>query len=278
MFIADDFLYPAWEKLLRSLLNRGQEISPRQMVTKEVLAVGFRVNLGRHNILYHPTRALNYKFMTAEWLWIVSGSNDLEEIAKFNSELRKFSDDGVVLYGAYGPRLGAQLKWVRDRLLTDNSTRQAVATIWMPFERESKDIPCTVALQFLLRQDKLNLIVTMRSSDAWLGLPYDFFVFSQILNSMAGQLLCDVGFVQFNLGSSHLYDINLVQAQRIIDEGSRGYTFTSPRLTSSPPEALLDAFRNPNVPHNVNSLPWSIYANVLLSPRSDAIQYLTSHP
>lgn len=279
MYIAGEQFYPVWLELLENLIGNGRDSKPRGLPTYEIMGVSVRVHFSQGNILYHPVRNLNYKFMVAEWLWIMAGSNDLEEIAQYNSEMHRFSDEGTFLYGAYGPRLMHQIPWIVEKL-KEPHTRQAVATIWQPKEAVSKDVPCTVALQFLWRDGRVNLIVTMRSSDIWLGLPYDFFVFSQLLNCVCSQCgNSKPGFVQFNLGSSHLYESNLEASQRLVNESTSGETIVSPRMPGMPPGILLEAMRTPQVAAKTMvslSHPWSTYFLVLMSPKGEAIGYLTT--
>src|ERR1035437_3870082 len=195
----------AWDDLLAHILNDGENSSPRGMKTKELMNVTICVHHGLKNILVNEKRDLNYRFMIAEWLWIQAGLNEVELIATYNSVMRKFSDDGYILSGAYGPRLQPQMDYIL-KTLTKSDSRQAVATIWTPSPLDSRDVPCTISLQWLIRDDKLHVTVNMRSSDAWLGIPYDFFTFSQLTNYVAMQLGLPVGMVTMNLASSHLYE------------------------------------------------------------------------
>jgi thymidylate synthase len=208
--IADAYL-----SQINCILLQGQRSVPRDKATIEILASSFTVESMMNNVLLSPVRDLNYRFMIAEWFWIMAGSEDLELLARFNSHMREFSDDGIVLAGAYGPRILSQIGFVLDKLKEDPWTRQAVMTIWKPNPLPSRDIPCTISLQFLLRESKMHLIVTMRSSDVWLGLPYDFFTFSQIGNFVAGMCLVEPGSITMQLGSSHLYEQHLEKAKEL---------------------------------------------------------------
>ena len=60
-------------------------------------------------------------------------------------------------------------------------------------------------MQFILRNGKLDLIVTMRSNDIWLGLPYDLFNFTCMQIQMAMELGVEVGVYYHNAGSLHMY-------------------------------------------------------------------------
>lgn len=266
----------AWTELLHQLFYTPEHRpEPRGLKTNEILGVTLRVDDLRNNLLYHPVRNLNYKFAVAEWLWISYGRDDVATLARYNSQITRFSDDGVTFAGAYGPRLKTQWQYLVDAISKDYFSRQAVATIWTPSPKGSKDVPCTVALQLIARDNKLNGIVTMRSSDIWLGLPYDFFTFSQLVNSLAGVLGLKTGFLQFNLGSSHLYESDFSKAKELLENnnGDLCESFRSPYLPYFPPVmsfttpiTLEDVLVEPKkFIDNRLPYPWGMYAAVLNS-------------
>lgn len=195
----------AWIRLLGSLLYKGSESNPRGMKTMEILNVTLEVKNTLDNIFVSSTRDLNFRFMIGEWLWIQAGLNDVNILAQYNSVMRKFSDDGEILSGAYGPRLMPQIPYIIEALGKEDS-RQAVATIWTPSPGQSKDVPCTISLQWLLRKNRLHCTVNMRSSDVWLGLPYDYFTFSQLTNYIGMRIGKPVASLTMNLASSHIYE------------------------------------------------------------------------
>jgi hypothetical protein len=99
-------------------------------------------------------------------------------------------------------------------------------SIWQPealtpltFEGEAttKDVPCTLSMQYTIRNGALEAGVCMRSSDAWLGLPYDLFNFCMLQRAVAGELKVRPGSLTLFIGSSHLYERNLEAAARIIN-------------------------------------------------------------
>ena len=256
MLVENTNFASAWFDLLGKLYHTGKPVSPRGFETHELLGVQLRVDDMTKNILVHPARALSYRFAIAEWLWIASGREDVATVAKYNKHIAQFSDDGEVFYGAYGKRLAPQLDYLLENLRKPHS-RQAVASIWTPNPGPSKDIPCTLSWQLLARDGKLHAIVTMRSSDIILGLPYDFINFSLLTNSLAGELGLTPGSLIFNLGSSHLYDRDREKATTVLAQPELLQCVNSPRLSGLAPaddilnwEELLDT-------------PWSIYRDAL---------------
>ena len=166
-------------------------------------------------IITIPERKLSYSFMFGEAAWMLEGRNDVESVSKYVDGVKRFSDDGVTFFGAYGPKIITQTSYVVDTLIKDNDSRQAVLNIWRENPRSSKDIPCTLSLQFFLREASddlwLHTVATMRSNDAWLGTPYDTFNFSAISFYIACHLnrvgiKCKLGSLNIQAGSRHIYE------------------------------------------------------------------------
>jgi thymidylate synthase len=101
------------------------------------------------------------------------------------------------------------------------TSRRAVIQIFNAEDnaKRHKEVPCTTALQFLLREGKLHLIANMRSNDAYIGLPHDVFCFTMLQEMVARILGVELGSYRHSVGSMHLYDKNRAAARRYLDEG-----------------------------------------------------------
>jgi len=172
-----------WIKLIRDLINNGTPVVRRGLSAFEILSYTSKINM-KQPLITIRERNVNYKFLFHEAYYILTGKNNMEILESMKG-FYKYSDDGNLFRGAYGPRIINQLSHIVLSLLEDPFTRQAVLTIWEPNPAKSKDIPCTISMHFQLRQDKTNeyfldCFVTMRSSDAFIGWIYDVFNFSMI--------------------------------------------------------------------------------------------------
>lgn len=169
----------AWLGTLEDLLIDGTNVAPRGQQTFELLQHTMAVDL-QQPVVVAPTRLVSEKFLGAEAYWMLSGDDTVAGIAPYNKHIAQFSDDGERFFGAYGPKILSQLDYVVNKLLEDEDTRQAGLTLWRENPPATKDMPCTVAMFFNLRGGRLNMHVFMRSSDVWLGVPYDVFNFSMV--------------------------------------------------------------------------------------------------
>jgi thymidylate synthase len=206
----------AWAATLHDLFHRGEDASPRGRRTKEILCRQSQWPMASP-VVRNPARKLGYRFMAGEAAWIAGGDNRVETIAPYSKTIRDFSDDGHTFAGAYGPKFVDQVGYVARCLREDKDTRQAVMTIWRERPGPSADIPCTVALQWFMRGGELHCSATMRSSDAWLGVPYDvvnFSVLSAYVAILTGYLR--LGTLFLTCGSQHLYESNWEDAHRAL--------------------------------------------------------------
>lgn len=224
----------AWIRDLEFVSKYGSPVAPRGLACQEM--VGFQSVIAMvHPIIHNPLRKLGYKFMAAEAAWILSGLNTVKAIQPYSKEIAKFSDDGIRFFGAYGPPIRFQFGYVLEAIKQDEDTRQAVLTIWRKNPPASKDIPCTVALQWLIRNEKIHCIATMRSSDLWLGHPYDIFNFSAVSFAILIELNRErvedglqplkLGNLFLTAGSKHIYAKNQAAVNEIIEE----FGFAGPR-------------------------------------------------
>jgi len=234
-----------WLNAINDILANGDLVSPRGKLTKEIPQRTIEVDM-RKPVLRVPDRSLSYKFMVAEAFWILSGDDRVETITPYNSRIADFSDDGERFFGAYGPKIVAQLPYIIEKLQVDEDSRQAGLTIWRECPPQTKDVPCTVAVFFNIRGGKLNAHVFMRSSDVWLGVPYDVFNFSMLSHLVCGllnehRLTADAvspGRLFLTAASSHLYETNWDDAKMCLGSTVLDQIET-PKLLWNDPQFLM---------------------------------------
>ena len=219
------------------------ECKPRGQVVREIIAPNLVLLNPRARILASPERAADYGFGVGEFFWYWLGKQDVESMLYYNKRMGQFSDNGFTLNSAYGhrtrkqtftvdtPEYGYSTQWdaVKRTLLEDPDSRRAILIIGKAEDytigayQPSKDLPCTLSLQFFIRENKLCLHTTMRSNDAFWGLTYDLFSFTLLQECLmlelqrAGMKDLDLGFYSHTAGSLHIYDRHFTQASVIAD-------------------------------------------------------------
>lgn len=193
--------------------------SPRGMKIKENLGVQFRIINPRDRLPRVAARNFSLAYFVAETLWYLNADDSTEWISYYAPFWSNISDNNKTANSAYGarifkthPRIGngniVQWDYVKEELRKDPDSRRAVIHIRTPSDSilESKDVPCTLSLQFFIRENKLHLHISMRSSDIILGLAYDVPAFTTIQEILANELGVELGEYVHTSNSLHCYE------------------------------------------------------------------------
>ncbi len=231
--IMSDNFNDLYRMLHRSLMMTGIKSKPRNMGISELLNCSLILTNPRNRLLSSHVRKHNYNYACGEFFWYLRGSRSLEEIMFYLKRMKDYSDDGVTLNSGYGERMFGhhkdfpnQWKNVVENLVADPDSRQGVITVHYQhdLDKPSKDVPCTLNMQFFIRNEQLHLILRMRSNDSYMGLIYDVFSFTLFQEMMLNELNTifkeplKMGTYVHNSGSMHLYDRDLEGAKKVCDE------------------------------------------------------------
>lgn len=200
-----------WRDTVKDVLALGKAVPAQKStgaggrISFELLAHTMQFSMQYPIVTIKPKTS--WLYMVTEPLWVIDGSNRLDWSSEIEKIQAPYSDDGITLSGSYGVPFKQQLNYIVNKLNEDRNSRQAVMTIWKRYPKPSKDIPCTVALQFLVRDGLIHCIVTMRSSDIGMGLPYDMLTFVCMAAEIGSKLKepVELGDCYITAGSRHVY-------------------------------------------------------------------------
>lgn len=217
----DDILHEAFERLLRTGRHVTETTKGENL---EASGVVIELTNPRSRMSRSEARHSLFGYL-GELLWYLSGDDSLPFIRYY---IPKYPDDrngASTLRAAYGPRLRDpdkdQLLWIVEMLQNKRNTRRAVIPLYSVQDTftDLPEVPCTCSLQFLLRNERLELLTHMRSNDAYVGLPGDVFAFTMIQELVARAINVEVGTYKHLVGSLHLYKANWNDARRFLAEG-----------------------------------------------------------
>ncbi|MDB5761636.1 MAG: thymidylate synthase family protein [Herminiimonas sp.] len=216
----DDLLRKVYELLLKSTNHFEASKGP----LTEIPGVLLKIRNPRTRLSRTEKRGRLFSCL-GELIWYLAGTNKLEFIRYYIPEYSESSDDGDTIYGGYGPRLfgkgeNNQVFNVIQLLKAKRTSRQAVIQLFSGADllKPRKDIPCTCTMQFMVRNDRLHMFTTMRSNDAYLGLPHDVFTFTMLQEIIARSLGVELGEYKHAVGSLHLYDKDIKAATQYLSE------------------------------------------------------------
>ena len=239
MFLKCKSAEDAFHKILDSLQSDGIESNPRGLKIKELINVNVEIENPRDRIITCPERKFSSSYAFGELAWYLSARNDLDTMSYYSSRMANGTDDGLTLNSAYGyrifsgnhPKIGFdQWENVLRLFKNDKDTRQAIIHLHTANEKKTNDEVCTLSLQFFVRNNKLDMITTMRSNDVVLGFTYDVFQFTMLQEMMLNDLKkidgfenLELGKYYHNVGSMHLY-LNNFYKQKSFDFFENGHT------------------------------------------------------
>ncbi|MDH1009614.1 thymidylate synthase [Pseudomonas nicosulfuronedens] len=231
MYLVEETLDDLLMKAYPLLLEVDNEIAVTKGDTHEIPGVLLKLKNPRGRLSRTEGKGTIFSCL-GELLWYLSGSNKLNFIQYYIKIYDQFSDDGKSVYGAYGPRLfgsgrNSQVFNIIKRLKRKSTSRKAVIQLFSADDiiEEHEDVPCTCTLQFLLRDKKLSLYTSMRSNDAYKGLPHDVFAFTMLQEIIARELDVELGEYSHYVGSLHIYKSDIEDIKVFIKESWQDHIF-----------------------------------------------------
>jgi len=245
MFLSGEGIDEILIDLYAALLADGEENVGTRGGMREKLGVSFRMTNPRARISRSQDRGKPFSAL-GELLWYLAGLDCLDFIEEYIPQYKEDAEEGI-LFGAYGPRIhnmrGSidQLHNVTKLLKDKPTSKRAVIQLYdaNDITIRHKEIPCTTTLQFLIREGRLSISVTMRSNDAYKGLPHDVFCFTMIQEMLATRLGVDIGEYLHYATSMHVYDGSIEAMKNYVEEGHQK-TVQMPIMPSGDPFALTD--------------------------------------
>lgn len=211
------------------------------------------------------TRKLSLNYVKREFLWYLRGNKfDLSicDHAKMWGTL--VNEDGSINsnYGQYIFGDINQFDNVVKILSEDKDSRRASIVILNKDHllSDTKDVPCTYALNFRIRNDHLHMSVMMRSQDAIFGMGNDGPTFSFIHEMMFNALKTkypelNYGRYHHSANSFHVYSRHFEMLDKIIS-GDEYQMISCPRINGPEEVEYLRNLDFTNIPEKFEFTKW----------------------
>jgi thymidylate synthase len=197
------------------LISFGQFVSPRGQKVIEIENFTYTIPPFVRFVSFQA-RKINLQYIKKEFLWYLKGDKFDTSIL---NEAKMWADlvntDGTIFsnYGQYIFAGSNQFDNVVKTLVSDKDSRRASMVILgnEHLFADTKDVPCTYALNFRIRNNKLNMSVHMRSQDAIFGMTNDCPAFSFIHEMIYNTMLhyypeIEYGMYHHIADSFHVYE------------------------------------------------------------------------
>jgi len=237
--------------LLRDILDNGVRKNDRTGTgTLSVFGRQYRHDLAQGFPLL-TTKKLHFRSIANELIWFLSGDTNTRWLKQHGVSIW---DEWATEEGDLGPIYGAQwtawptrdggainqIDYVVECLRRNPDSRRILFHGWnveyLPDERVSPQDnvragrmalpPCHLLYQFYVAAGRLSAQLYIRSSDSFLGLPYNTASLALLTTMLAQQCDLEPGEIIVTTGDSHLYSNHLEQVREQLARAPR----TLPRL------------------------------------------------
>jgi thymidylate synthase len=229
---ASDTWDDVFRTVLAQVLDQGDEVAHPEGLSigsgrksLELLNHGFTLPDVHDRLLAATQARFNPFAAVGRFIWMMAGNDRLADVEFYDAGGRKFSDNGMWIPGScdgarlFNPRPGLnQVERVIGLLRGESGGRRAVATIYQPEDagRESRDIPCHIAVAYNRRVRGLHCTTMMRSCNAARVLPYDLFLFTLLAEYVACASGTEVASYTHFTVSLHIYGEDLDIASAVV--------------------------------------------------------------
>jgi len=237
--------------LLENTLKNGIKKETRNGYTYSLFGAFLRFNINNGNTFPLLTsKKVFFKGVVEELLWFLRGSvnsKELEEkgvnIWKGNSSREYLDSIGFYNYpeGYLGPIYGYQwrsfngkidqLKYILEELSLKNS-RRAVLSGWNPEQLKEQALPpCHILYNFYKHDDNnLSCMMYMRSSDLFLGLPFNIASTALLTMIIAKVMNMKVLEIVINICDIHIYEEHESQVKVQLEQKNNLYNSPQVRI------------------------------------------------
>ena len=227
--------------LLKETLKEGEIKTTRNGVVYSKFGCMIKFN-DINNFPLLTTKKMFFRGIVEELLWFLRGSTDANELKakKINiwtgNSTREYLDSvGLTEYkeGELGPVYGwqwrkfgedysnsktkgkDQIRYILEELMKPDNSRRAVLSGWNPVDLNKMALPpCHILYIFNKTSKGLSCHMTLRSSDLFLGLPFNIASTALLTQILASVLHIEISEICLSICDAHIYQEHVEQINK----------------------------------------------------------------
>lgn len=216
-----------YQQLVSHILKHGHQRQTRNGKVRSVFGTSLECDL-KEGFPLLTSKKVFFRGIVEELAWFLRGSTNVNELRDkkvhiwdLNSEQNGF--DAGPIYGFQWRHFGAEYKGKEadytgkgvdqitnliNTLQTNPHSRRMVLSAWCPTQLKQMCLPpCHVMYQFYVESDqRVSVQMTQRSSDVFLGLPFNIASTALLLHLIAHQVDREPGRIIIRIGDTHIYE------------------------------------------------------------------------
>ena len=201
--------------VLKNCINKGIDIRGRNGITRQITGAQIRADL-RLGFPVTTGKQIFPKSVFTEVEWMLKGFTNVRWLNERNVKIwDQWADEKGDLGPVYGHQIlnfaGVnQLNQVLDEFKKTRNSRRLVVSMWNPVDLDKMALPpCHYAFQFIVENNYADVVVSMRSLDLFIGLPYDIAMYATILKAFCTETNLEAREVVLNAANAHIYSEHL---------------------------------------------------------------------
>ncbi|GEM_PF-1994689 len=203
----------------------GEEVFNRDLDNYELGVVELEISDAKNRDVFQSRSQMIYSIL--DTIYVLSGRNDSYVMTQHTDFYKLFNGNGF-FNNAFGKRVyelyGNQMNFVYNELKKRPNSTDAI--IYMK-GRNWSDFDCTMYIQFIKLNNKLNIVLSYKASDIIVYLQSDLFKYSVLLELMSKWLDMPMGSIYFF--SSKMY--YLKEYQSVTDHLIKQYNTVEPKYS-----------------------------------------------
>lgn len=222
------------------------------------------------------TKEVHFKSVVTELLWFLRGDTDTEFLEQHKCRIWRAweTPDGYIgpMYGKQWRRWSGrstrgasveidQIGNLVDTLVRDPDSRRMVVSAWNVDDLPKAGVtpqgnaahgymalaPCHYAFQCYVTEGVLSMVVTQRSADFFLGVPFNIASYALLTHMLAQVTGLTVGHLHWNGGDCHVYKNHVDQANEQIKRYLANKDHSAPVLELNPSIMNIDDFTHDDI-------------------------------
>lgn len=203
-----------YSALMREVLRDKNIVTGRNGRVRMKTAIQIRANLAEGFPLV-TGKQIFPKSIAVETEWFLKGFTNTKWLNAHGVKIwDQWADESGELGPVYGKQLRDfngfdQLKELVELAKKEPYSRRLVVNLWNPLDIDKMKLPpCHYGFQFLVHNKQVDVVVTMRSLDLFVGAPYDVAMYALILSSFTKEMgpSYKAGEVIINAANAHIYE------------------------------------------------------------------------
>lgn len=248
--------HPEYEylKLIAEILKNGKS-KPTRGVHGIKSIFGYQMHFDlRHGFPLLTTKKMPFNLLLHELLWFVSGSSNIKYLQDHKIHYwDEFADKDLNLGPVYGVQWRHwkgqdgqefdQLQWAIDQIKNNPHSKAIIVSAWNVADLEAMRLPpCHTMFQFDVTKGKLRMQLYQRSSDVFLGLPFNIAQYAMLLQMVAELTGLEARELVISIGNAHLYNNQLEPAKEQLKR--KPTAFPTLKIVGNPKD--IDSFGEEN--------------------------------